>query len=198
AALQGLVLEGLEPAVASAYAAALVRLADVGAVIEPLELDALAEVGRINVRGGFSSAELYARLRDRLATGARALDPRVLRRVNMGAEHAEGDYAGFQVARARLIADAAGLDRFDAVLMPTAPMVAPRFDELEADADYDRINRLALRNASIANMLDRCAISVPCEPMGGLPIGLTLMGRRDGDRDLLAIAAGLEAVIRGA
>lgn len=198
AALEGYVLEALEPAVAEAYAAALDRLRAAGAIITPLKLDALADVARINAKGGFSSAELYALLRQRLATEADVLDPRVLRRVNFGAEHGPDAYAGFQAARARLIAEtAAALDGFDAALMPTTPMVAPRFDALESDEAYGRINSLALRNPSIANMLDRPAISLPCEPSGALPIGLTLMGASGEDRTLLAIAAGVEPIARG-
>ncbi len=198
AALQGYVLHGLEPAAAAAYAAALDRLGAAGAVVVPLELDALAETARINARGGFSSAELYALLRQRLATDAHMLDPRVLKRVGFGAEHGPDAYAGFQAARARLIAETATvLDGFDAVLMPTTPLVAPRFDELERDEEYGRINGLALRNPSIANMLDRPAITLPCEPPGALPVGLTLMGASGQDRALLALAAGVERAVRG-
>ena len=198
AALGGYVLDDLEPEVAEAYQTALARLRDAGVQIEPLQLDALTEVGTINARGGFSSAELYGRLQLRLADEAGKLDPRVLRRVMMGAEHNAEAYRGFHTARAGLIARTAeALDRFDAVLTPTTPMVAPPFEALQQDADYDRINRLALRNPSIANMLDRCAITLPCEPAQGLPVGLSLMGRRGGDRDLLAIAVSLEEIARG-
>jgi aspartyl-tRNA(Asn)/glutamyl-tRNA(Gln) amidotransferase subunit A len=199
AALEGYVLDGLEPEVAQAYAAVLDRLRAAGATVTPLRLGALAETARINARGGFSSAELYALLRDRLATEAHRLDPRVLKRVNFGAEHGPDAYAGFQAARARLIAETAVvLDGFDAVLMPTTPIVAPRFDELERDEDYGRINGLALRNPSIANMLDRPAVTLPCEqPPGALPVGLTLMGASGQDRALLAIVAGVEPVVRG-
>jgi aspartyl-tRNA(Asn)/glutamyl-tRNA(Gln) amidotransferase subunit A len=68
---------------------------------------------------------------------------------------------------------------------------------LERDEDYGRINSLALRNPSIANMLDRPAISLPCEPPGALPVGLTLMGTSGQDRALLDIAAGVERTVRG-
>ena len=81
--------------------------------------------------------------------------------------------------------------------MPTAPIEAPRFDDLETDEAYFRLNGLSLRNSSIANMLDRPAISLPCQPEGALPVGFTLMSRTGEDRALLAIAAALEAVVRG-
>ncbi len=41
------------------------------------------------------------------------------------------------------------------------------------DADYDRLNALTLRNATFANVMDGCAISIPITPQGAAPVGLT-------------------------
>jgi aspartyl-tRNA(Asn)/glutamyl-tRNA(Gln) amidotransferase subunit A len=84
---------------------------------------------------------------------------------------------------------------FDAVLMPTTPIIAPTFAELESDEAYGRLNLLVLRNPSIANFLDRCAISIPCHRAGGAPVGLMLMGAHGADQRLLAIAAAAEAQV---
>jgi len=196
--VEGPVMEGLTPTVAAAYSAALDRLSAAGVRLVRQTVDCLAAVGRINALGGFSSAEIYARLRDRLGADADRIDPRVLRRVMLGAEQAPGDYAGFTAVRTRLLCEAAeALDGFDAVVMPTTPIEAPRFEDLETDEAYFRLNGLSLRISSIANMLDRPAISLPCQPAGALPVGLTLMGRTGEDRPLLAIASALEAVVRG-
>lgn len=195
--LEGLVLDDLSPEVADAYQAALRRLADHGVRLTARPARFLAEVGQINAHGGFSSAELHARLADRLAVDGARIDPRVLRRIRLAEHQAPGDYAGFGIARARLQREAAAaFDVFDAVLLPTTPRAAPRFDEVDSDEAYTRQNGLALRNASLANMLDRPAITVPCQPPGSLPVGLTLMGRTGEDRRLLAIAAALETLIR--
>ena len=197
--LGGGVLQDLQPQVAHSYAAALDRLRAAGVEVEAVAFDPLPAVARINARGGFASAELYARLESRLAGAAARLDPRVLRRVLMAEAHGPQAYADFQADRRRLIAEAdAALYGFDATLMPTTPMTAPPFAALEADDDYDRLNRLALRNPSIANMLDRCAITAPCGPVEAAPVGLTLMGRRGGDAELLALAERLEPTIREA
>ncbi|MDR3506886.1 MAG: amidase [Caulobacteraceae bacterium] len=197
-ALQGAVLADLEPAVALAYEAALKRLRQAGVAITPVTLEALGDIARINAKGGFSAGELYAHLGARLEAHADLVDPRVLRRVRLGAGLEPADYAAMQAIRSGMIAKVdAALSGFDAILTPTTPVVAPRFDELDADEDYARINGLALRNPSIANLLDRPAISIPCETTGALPVGLSLMGRTGEDRALLALAAGLESVIRG-
>jgi len=54
---------------------------------------------------------------------------------------------------------------------------------------------LLLRNSSIGNFLDRCAISLPCQEPGEAPVGLMLMGETDGDRSLFAVASGIEAAL---
>jgi Asp-tRNA(Asn)/Glu-tRNA(Gln) amidotransferase A subunit family amidase len=196
--LEGPVVEALTSTVAWAYEAALQRLSASRVRLVGRRVDCLAAVGQINLLGGFASSEIYARLRDRLDDDARVIDPRVLRRVMLGAQQAPDDYAGFAAERARLLVEAASaLDGFDAVVMPTTPIEAPRFSEIESDEAYFRLNGLSLRIASIANMLDRPAISLPCQPHGALPVGITLMGRTGQDRDLLAIAAAIEGVVRG-
>ena len=54
---------------------------------------------------------------------------------------------------------------------------------------------LVLRNTSIANFLDGCAISLPCHRAGEAPVGLMLIGENGADRRLLAIAAAVEAKV---
>jgi aspartyl-tRNA(Asn)/glutamyl-tRNA(Gln) amidotransferase subunit A len=61
------------------------------------------------------------------------------------------------------------------------------------DEEFFRLNGLALRNASIINLLDGCAISIPCHAAGTAPVGLMVVGRTGDDKRLLAIAAAMEA-----
>jgi aspartyl-tRNA(Asn)/glutamyl-tRNA(Gln) amidotransferase subunit A len=68
--------------------------------------------------------------------------------------------------------------------------------DLAADDAYVRINALALRNSSLVNFLDGCAISIPCHAPGSAPVGLTIFGLRDTDRRLLEIAGGVENCLR--
>ena len=195
-ALGGLLLEDLDAWVSQAYAGALDRLRAAGVQIEPLELPALARVAEINAHGGFSAMELHRRLEGRLATSHDRLDPRVLRRVRLGACRGEPERLALQRARADLIAEVGpALDAFDAVISPTTPFVAPSFADLERDADYDRINMLALRNTCIANMLDQPSITLPCQAPGALPVGLMLTGSRGGDSALFDLAKTLEPCI---
>jgi aspartyl-tRNA(Asn)/glutamyl-tRNA(Gln) amidotransferase subunit A len=62
-----------------------------------------------------------------------------------------------------------------------------------ADDDlYFRTNLLVLRNTMVANFFDLTAISLPL-PGTALPVGFMLIARHGRDRELLAIAAAVEA-----
>ncbi len=106
------------------------------------------------------------------------------------------DYIALRVARARLIArfdaDTAG---FDALVMPTSPILPARIADLDDERDYNRVNVASLRNTALGNFLDRCAISLPCHRQEEPPVGLMLMGETMGDARLFAIAAGVEAAL---
>jgi aspartyl-tRNA(Asn)/glutamyl-tRNA(Gln) amidotransferase subunit A len=56
---------------------------------------------------------------------------------------------------------------------------------------------LALRNCTVINMIDGCAISLPCHREGEVPVGLMLAATAGNDRRIFDLAAGMEALIRG-
>ena len=72
------------------------------------------------------------------------------------------------------------------------PIVAPRLDALAEDDDYARINLLALRNPTVVNLLDGCAVSVPMHEPGQPPAGLMVSGATNTDGAIMAIAAWIE------
>jgi len=84
---------------------------------------------------------------------------------------------------------------YDALLMPTVPVVAPRLRDLESEDAYRDVNLLMLRNPSVANFLDGCSISIPCHDLGDAPVGLMLIGQTNGDTRVLAIAAAIESLV---
>jgi aspartyl-tRNA(Asn)/glutamyl-tRNA(Gln) amidotransferase subunit A len=84
----------------------------------------------------------------------------------------------------------------EAILLPTAPIQAPLIAAVRDDTAFHRANGLALRNPRIANLLDCPSISLPARVSEGvLPVGLMLMGRRNADRNFLAMSAFVEAVL---
>ena len=56
-------------------------------------------------------------------------------------------------------------------------------------------NALLLRNPSVANLLDGCAISLPCQEEGELPVGLMLWSTAAQDDLLLSLALQIEPLL---
>jgi aspartyl-tRNA(Asn)/glutamyl-tRNA(Gln) amidotransferase subunit A len=193
---QTMVLDGLEPAVARAFDAALAGLREAGARIVDIPLRELAELAQINAKGGFAAAESYAIHRALIAKAGKSYDPHVLARILRGQEQGAADYIDLVAARADFIRRVAAVTApYDALLMPTTPLTAPRLADLAADDSYRKVNFLMLRNPAIVNFLDRCSISLPCQRAGDAPVGLMLIGEHGADRRLLAIAAAIEQVV---
>jgi aspartyl-tRNA(Asn)/glutamyl-tRNA(Gln) amidotransferase subunit A len=194
--LQGYVAEGWDATVAATFGKALSRLSAAGARVETIEVAELAEIPAANTSGGFAASEAWTWHRALVAQRRDAYDPRILARLLRGERMSAADYIELTQARARIIAAiAARTAQFDALVMPTCPIVPPAIAEVEEEAEYNRINLLLLRNPSVANFLDRCAISLPCHTPGEAPVGFMLMGEHMGDRKLLSIAQAVEALL---
>lgn len=193
-----LVLDSMDETVAEGFTRALTTLSEAGAVIEDISLPAFTDIAKLTLNGGICAAEAHAVHRRRLASKADAYDPRVLSRLKSGSRLSASDYIDLLTARRHLqqIVDQQ-TNSFDALLMPTVPMVAPPLAPLERDdITYTATNLLMLRNTSLFNFLDRCAFSLPCHRPGEAPVGLMVVGETMGDPSLMQVAAGIEACLR--
>jgi len=96
----------------------------------------------------------------------------------------------------------ARLAGFDALLCPTVPIVAPAIADVapgaERDAAFFRVNGLLLRNTSMVNMLDGCAISIPCHAPDELPVGLMVWHGAMRDHGVLNVARQIERMLQAA
>ena len=52
-----------------------------------------------------------------------------------------------------------------------------------------------LRNPSIVNLFDGCALSIPCHEPGSAPVGLMIAGTQNTDSKILAIGLAVEEVV---
>jgi amidase/aspartyl-tRNA(Asn)/glutamyl-tRNA(Gln) amidotransferase subunit A len=194
-------LDALDATVAGAFEAALAALRAAGATIDEIaHLPAPLTFARLLELGGFSPAEAWAWHRGRLAEREADYDPRVVRRIRRGASMSAADYIEMLALRKSWIAAVgAGLAAYDAVLGPTVPIVAPALEPLVAsDTDFFAANALLLRNPSVVNLLDGCALSLPCQRPAELPVGLTVWAGALADDTVLDVALAIEAVLAAA
>nr|HET7859351.1 amidase [Caldimonas sp.] len=194
---QTLVLDGLDATVARAFERTLAALSAAGAQIATVALAPLAELPAINASGGFAPAEAFAFHRRWIAERERDYDPRVAQRIRRGATMSAADYIELVAARRDWIERVeAALHGVDALLTPTVPIVAPPLAPLAADdAAFFAANALVLRNPSVVNVLDGCALSVPCHDDGELPVGLMVWSSGGHDDTVLDAGLAIEAAL---
>ena len=193
-------LDNLEPMVARAFERSLQLLRGAGAKIDEIDLAEIRDVSTVQAGGGFPAAESYAWHRKLLEQHGDRYDPRVRLRIEKGAAMKAWEYLDLFAARRDWIGTMEhALRRFDAVLSPTLPLVAPPIATLapgnERDDEFMRVNALLLRNTSVVNVLDGCAISIPCHRSGELPVGLMLWHAAMHDDTILNIAQQAEAAL---
>ncbi|MGF2735969.1 amidase [Marinobacter sp. DUT-1] len=192
-------LDNVSRDVADSFTRSLKLLRDAGVRIDEVTVPVLDTLPELLEGGGLTAAESYHIHREWLRSHGDRYDPRVSSRMERGAQLGAADYIELlRRRRTRKQQADAWLADYDGLLAPTVPIAPPRFEELVSDEDYGRLNLLVLRNPTVANLLDLCAITLPNHEPGDLPSGLMLVGRNGTDAALLAIAAGIEEALRAA
>ena len=190
-------LDELEEAVARTFERALETLSRQGALIERIAVPEFLDVGVMNTKGGFAAAESYAWHRYLIASRGNVYDPRVAMRIRRGEAISAADYIDLLEMRKSLIArSTVRLAPYDALVLPTTANTPPRIADLADDKAFTAANLLALRNCTLINMIDGCAISLPCHREGEVPVGLMLAAAGGSDRRIFELAAAMEGVIR--
>jgi aspartyl-tRNA(Asn)/glutamyl-tRNA(Gln) amidotransferase subunit A len=196
--LQGEPLTELDDTVSERFQAAIALLGRAGARVTDADIPTLEDMARINSVATIATAEAYRIHEEQLASRGSEYDQFIRRRIEGGRAVSPDGYARMLAERSALVgAMDSRMSPFDALVLPTTPIVAPtkaRVSTLEA---FKAANRLLLRNTAIANFFDLCAISVPI-PGSGLPVGLMVFGRHGDDRQLFRIAASVEELFRQA
>ena len=186
-------LDELDDAVAKTFERALETLSRAGAQIERIEVPEFLDVGIMNTKGGFAASESYAWHRYLITSKGDMYDPRVAVRILRGESMSAADYIDLVNARRSLIARAAArLAPYDALVMPTTANTPPRIADLADDKAFAVANLRSLRNCTLINMIDGCAISIPAHRDGEVPVGLMLASSSGSDRRIFELAAGME------
>lgn len=187
------------PALPEAWAAEFHRHVDrlraSGVEAQPIEFGAFLEAARLLYDGGLV-AERYAAVGKFLETadggtaGAAGIDPTVAGIVRAAGTVPAHRYVTDTGKLAALRQQAmAGLEGFDALLIPTAP-----FHPTLADvaADPVGVNSLMGTYTNFCNLFDLCAVAVPAGEVEGAQFGLTVLGRTFDDAVAADIAGRLE------
>ncbi|MDD2609117.1 MAG: amidase [Giesbergeria sp.] len=199
-----LFLQDLDRHVAAVFERTLHTLRRAGAKIDELRLPETAAVVQLQAGGGLPAAESYAWHRQLLQQRGAQYDPRIRSRIERGAHMLAADYLDILQARQRWIVQMQSqLAGVDALLSPTVPIVAPTLDSLAAtdaagDAEFFRVNALLLRNTSVVNLLDGCALSLPCHQQGEWPVGLMLWHAGQHDDAVLHVGLRVEEALAAA
>ena len=190
-------LDDLDEAVAKTFERALAALSRAGALIEEIEMPEFLDVGVMNAKGGFAAAESFAWHRFLITSKGNIYDPRVSLRILRGEALSAADYIELLNARRSLIArSTARMAPYDAVVMPATANTPPRIADLTEDKAFTVANLRSLRNCTLINMIDGCAISLPAHREGEVPVGLMLAAAGGSDRRIFELAAGMEGAIR--
>jgi aspartyl-tRNA(Asn)/glutamyl-tRNA(Gln) amidotransferase subunit A len=192
-----LALDDLDDAVAQTFERALQTLSRQGALIERIEVPEFLDIAPMSAKGGFAAAESYAWHRYLIAAQGDVYDPRVASRILRGESQSAADYIDLLGARRSLIARTEKrIAPYDALVLPTTANTPPRIADLADDKAFTTENLRALRNCTMINMIDGCAISLPAHREGEVPVGLMLASSGGSDRRIFELAAAMEAVIR--
>ena len=161
------VLDDLDDAVAQTFNRALETLSRQGALIERIEVPEFLDIGVMNTKGGFSAAESYAWHRYLIASKGDVYDPRVSVRILRGEGMSAADYVDLLGARRSLIARIENASRPMTRWCCRPPPTRRRGSPISPTTRPSRRQNVrALRNCSLINMIDGCAISLPAQREG--------------------------------
>ncbi|MEZ2722095.1 amidase [Paenalcaligenes hominis] len=190
------VLNQADDKVKADFKAALTTLRNKGVSIDEIEIPELDQLPYINRTGGFVCAEAWFYHQKHIEAHEALYDPRVASRILRGKSQTAADYIELEQTRQVWIAQMESLlAPYDAMLMPTAPLLPPTIDELNDEDAYFRANGLILRNPAIVNFLNGCALSIPCHASGTAPVGLMVAAPAYHDAQLLNVGHTIEHLL---
>ncbi|UCD67731.1 MAG: amidase [Betaproteobacteria bacterium] len=162
-----------------------------GAQVSSVAFPQAQQAVDLNPRGLVIAAEAYTLNRELLDNHFDELDPVVAYRMIKGAETPAHEYLRTELnwnsLRKKTMTQLANID---ALLCPTVMIPATPVAEVARDIDrYSKRNVQCLRNTSVGNILNLCAVTVPCGiTSDGLPVGLMIYGKSFDEAMVLRIA----------
>ncbi len=191
--LDGVPFDDAEAGPVAAFEDAVDRLARAGAQITRIGSNWVAKAMPLSPT--LFAAEAYGIWRAQIEDAPELMWKPILDRFRGGAEVSAPEYVAAWESLTRIRRKwfrevTAG---YDAVLLPTVPILPPNAQRLlEDEAYFVRANLLTLRNTRIGNLLGLPVVTLPTGRPG---CGISVMGHAGRDRQLLRVAAGAEAAL---
>ncbi len=184
-------LTDLDTEIAAGFEALVQDLQSKGWEIERRNFAVLEDYKQLPI-WHFSAVESRRSFENEYQNKADLFDPRVRSRMKRADEVSDADFDQTVERRKKLIAAFEAELGADMILLPTVAILPPSFEDVSVDENYDRLNLLALRNTSLANVMDGCSSSVPFSHDGRV-MGAMLVSTGGNDEDLLSVSLALEA-----
>ncbi len=192
AVLQGQAMQDLEEAPARGFAEAVEKLRKAGAQVEDLDAPEAAEA---NAMGPLLLAtEGYGTWKHLIEDQPDLMFQEILERFRVGATFSGAEFvAGWQKLDRLRAAYLEKTTPFDAVILPTCPILPPSVERLARDSTYYKdVNLLTLRNTRIGNLMGLTGLTLPT----GVPsTGLLLQTPPMTERRLLRLGRAAEAAL---
>ncbi|GAA0305340.1 amidase family protein [Rhodovulum strictum] len=190
--LETAAFDGIRDAPLAGFEQAVERLARAGAAITRGAVPEVAEA--LALSGVLFATEAYGTWGATIEAAPEKMYPAILNRFRGGRDYSGADYvaAWHKLDRLRA-AYAAATAGFDAVLVPTCPILPPDVAALMADPEFFVAeNLMTLRNTRIGNLMGLAVLTLP----SGVPAtGLSLMGPPMSEERLLRLGAAAEAAL---
>ncbi|RYI24610.1 MAG: amidase [Acetobacteraceae bacterium] len=192
AVLGTIALDDLRDRPGRGFEDAIARLERAGAQITRITAPEVGEA--LTLAGALFTAEAYGIWRDTIEAAPQIMFNRILERFRTGAQVSAADYVAswrrLQVLRTTWTARTSA---FDAVILPTSPILPPDADRLMTDdAYYVTENLLSLRNTRIGNLMGACALTLPTSQPS---CGISLMCGPGEEARLLRLGAAAERAL---
>ncbi|MGR3713047.1 MAG: amidase [Shimia sp.] len=192
AVLETVALDGVREAPLAGFEKALHRMQEAGATLEFLKAGEVARA--MELTGPLFTSEAYGEWRDEIEAAPDLMFDQILERFRAGSSFSGPDYVdAWQALREHRVRWHARIAEYDAVLLPTSPILPPDVERLMTDQYYYVTeNLLALRNTRIGNLMGSAAVTLPT----GVPsCGVMMLGAPMSEERLLRLAAAAEAVL---
>ncbi len=192
AVLRTVAMDDIADAPLAAFEDVLEKIQEAGATIEYIDVPEVSDA--MPLSGCLYTVEAYGLWRDVIEANPDAMFGEILERFQLGKGFSGPDYVA---AWGKLDLARMGYDRavagYDAVLLPSAPILPPNLERLTQDHEYFvSQNLLTLRNTRIGNLMGVCALTLPT----GVPsCGLMMMCPPHMEEQLLRLGRAVEEAL---